>query len=266
MSADRPPVDYQTRDGVGFVTLDRPDALNALDLATIESLQAIANDATTNSEVRALLLTGRGRAFSAGGDIKAMAGMTGQVDPRGAMLDGVGALHRALSDLHRLPKPLIAAVNGPAAGAGVGLALLADIVWAGSSASFTLAFTAIGVSPDSGTTHSLVRAVGPKLAAELFLTNRSVPAEEARRIGLVSQVLPDDELLPAAQELAITLARGATAAFGRVKNLVRESLGNGFETQLAREREEVGRSATTQDFSEGLRAFVEKRQPSFRGS
>lgn len=259
------PVCYEKEGGVATITLNRPEVRNAINMATIDRLREVLLEASVDPEVRALLITGAGTHFSAGGDIKAMLAKNSVEQPQAAMLAGVGALHGVLSLLHRLPKPVVAAVNGWAAGAGVGLMLHADIAWAASSASFTLAFTAIGVSPDSGTTYHLPRTVGPKLASELLLTNRALDAEEALAVGLVSRVLPDDELVPAAHRLAARLAQGPTLAYARVRDLVRSSFENGYETQLAREREEVGRSSTTYDFGEGLAAFAAKRQPEFRG-
>ena len=264
-------VTFEVAGGVGHVTLDRPEALNALDVPTIRRLREILGSLESSNEVRAVLLTGTGRAFCAGGDVKAMLSMAGSLgvgadEAQAAMLEGVGELHPVLAGVHHLPKPVVCAVNGPAAGAGVGLALVGDVTWAARSATFTLAFTGIGVSPDSGTTFTLPRAVGPKLAAELFLTNRQLDAEEALAAGVVSRVLPDETLLAEARALAERLARGPTLAFGRVKELLRESLSNDFESQLDRERHEVGRSALTRDFGEGLAAFVEKRRPTFKGT
>ena len=260
---------YEVEDGVATITLNRPKAFNAIDFDVISRLREVTTEAATSAEVRAVLVTGTPPAFCAGGDIRAMLGEA--LDPsaidssQAAMLEGVGALHRALTGLYRLPKPVVAAVNGVAAGAGVGLSLAADISWAAESATFTLAFTGIGVSPDSGTTFLLPRAVGSKLAAELFLTNRLLEADQALYAGLVSRVLPDEELLPAARELAARLAEGPTLAFRRTKELLRASIGDGFETQLESERQNVGRSARTADFAEGLQAFVDKRDPDFRG-
>jgi 2-(1,2-epoxy-1,2-dihydrophenyl)acetyl-CoA isomerase len=252
--------------GAAHLTLERPEVLNAIDLATIEALREIFVRITADDTVRAVSITGSGRAFSAGGDIRSMLDMAIDSEaPEAAMSAAVSALHAMFSLLHRLPKPVVAAVNGPAAGAGVGLLLHAGIAWAAPGATFTLAFTGIGVSPDSGTTYHLPRLVGPRLATELFLTNRKLNAEEALALGLVTRVVEDDNLVPEVRRLAERLAQGPTGAFGRVRELVRDSLENGYETQLARERVEVGRSARTKDFAEGLRAFLEKRRADFCG-
>lgn len=256
---------FDVTDGIGTLTLNRPTALNAIDFDTIERLHEVIQQATTSNEVRAILLTGKGRAFCAGGDVKLMQRVSGDPSAKAMMLDGVRELHRVLAGLYSMPKPVVAAVNGPAAGAGVGLALTADIVWVGASANFTLAFSAIGMSPDSGTTFLLPRVVGPKAAAELFLTGRVLSAEEALEIALVSRVLADDELLPAAHKLTARLAEGPTQAYARVKSLLRSSSEGDFERQLEKERLEVGESTLTEDFAEGLQAFVEKRRPRFTG-
>ncbi len=255
---------YEVAGGVARVILNRPEALNALDLAVISRLREVFAAAAAD-EVRAVLLTGSGRAFCAGGDVKAMLGMEDAASRQEAMLDAVGELHRMLASLYLLPKPVVAAVNGAAAGAGVGLALACDVAWAARSATFTLAFTGIGVSPDSGTTYLLPRAVGPRLASELLLTNRRLSAEEALAAGLVTRVVDDGELEGLAGKLAARLARGPTRAYARTKELLRRSFADRFEAQLENERQEVGRSAVTDDFVEGLRAFVEKRRPEFRG-
>ena len=257
---------YEVQDGVGRITLNRPQALNALDLATIRRLREVVTVAATSLDVRAVLLAGNGPAFCAGGDVKLMLSLASAEDDarEAAMLAGVGELHPVIADLCGMPKPVVAAVHGAAAGAGVGLALAADVTWAARSASFKLAFTALGVSPDSGTTFLLPRAVGPKLAAELFLTNRRLSADEALAAGLASRVLDDDELLGAARELAARLARGPTLAYARVRSLLR-TIPDRLETQLEHERRNVGLSARSADFVEGLRAFVEKRPPEFRG-
>jgi 2-(1,2-epoxy-1,2-dihydrophenyl)acetyl-CoA isomerase len=266
--ADKSTVLYSTRDGVGVLTLNRPESLNALDMETLAELRRVVAHAATDTAARALLVSGEGRGFCAGGDLKQMLSSwiaAGPGRPRTGALEGAGDLHQAVSMLARMPKPVVCAVNGPAAGAGVGLALTGDVVWAAESATFTLAYTAIGLSPDGGTTYFLPRVVGPKRAAELLLTNRKLDAQEALQIGLVSRVLADEELLPAAEQIAKQLAAGPTRAYAEVRTLLRDSLRNGLEDQMEDERQAIARSVMTGDFAEGVTAFVQKRQPTFGG-
>ena len=239
--------------GAAHLTLERPEVLNAIDIATIEALHEVLVQLTADETVRAVSITGSGRAFSSGGDIRSMLDMAIDSEaPEAAMSTGVGALHAMFSQLHRLPKPVVAAVNGPAAGAGVGLLLHADIAWAAPHATFALAFTGIGMSPDSGTTYHLPRLVGPRLATELFLTNRQLSAEEALALGLVTRVVEEEQLVPEVRRLAERLAQGPTGAFARVRALVQDSLENGYETQLARERIEVGELCPLGGFRRGI--------------
>lgn len=265
-------VTFEVEAGVGTITLNRPAVLNALDAGAMGELARVVTRAGLDPAVRAVLLTGAGRAFCAGGDVKQMAagvpaaaratsGTMSQADA----LAGASDLHQAISGLRRMPKPVLSAVNGVAAGAGVGLALAGDLVWAGQSATFTLAYTAIGLSPDGGATFFLPRAVGPTRALEYLLTNRKLSAGEAAAVGLISRILPDEELLEAARDMASRLARGPTQAFAEVKELVRWSLVNGLETQLENERQALTRTVGTRDFGEGVAAFVAKREPEFEG-
>lgn len=258
---------YELVEGVGKITLNRPDSLNALSRETLRRLRDVAEGVAMDDSVRAVLLTGAGRAFCAGGDVKMM--MSGMAEPnetpQGAVLHGAADLHHAISAFYRMSKPVVCAINGAAAGAGLGLAMAADVLWAAESATFKLAYTAIGLSPDGGTTFALPRLVGIKLATELFLTNRKLNAREALSAGLVTRVLPDAQLLEEATQLAAQLAKGPTQAFAEVKALVAQSLRNGLETQLENERQGIARSVVTRDFLTGVMAFVEKRAPTFEG-
>lgn len=270
MSEQQATVLYEAVDGVGRITLNRPDRLNALDPETIAQLERCALRAATDGEVRAVLITGQGRGFCSGGDVKTMATGAGAGDlaglpPQAIALSAAGTLHHAIATLRRMHKPVICAVNGPAAGAGVGVALAGDIVWAARSASFKLAYTAIGLSPDGGTTSLVTRAIGPRLAAELFLTNRTVEADEAQRIGLCTRVLADEALMDATEQLASELASGPTRAFSAVKQLVRSAQHDSLESQMETERQLVAEMITSADFMEGVMAFMQKRQPKFKG-
>lgn len=259
---------YEVQDGVAEITLERPDVLNALDAELIDQISQAAAQAATDDAVRAVILTGAGKGFCAGADLKWLLKQTG-AEP-GPELQGkfwsiAGRLHDGIASLKRMRKPVIAAVNGPAAGAGVGYALACDMVWASSEASFRLAYTGIGLAPDGGTTGLVTRLVGEKRAFELFYTAAKLPAEEAERIGLVTRVLPPERLLPEVRDMAAQLARGPALAFGLAKSLINEAMREGLETQMEREREAISRTAGSQDFAEGVKAFLEKRPPRFTG-
>ena len=275
MSRNADHVRVENSDRVARLTLDRTEALNALDRKTLRALRRAAVSAAEDPDVGAILLTGSGSAFCVGADLKEMS--TGRMaeageSPREAVFGTAGELHHLISALARAPKPVICAVNGTAAGAGVGIALACDVIWAAKSATFKLAYTAIGLSPDGGTTFFLPRLVGPKLAAELFFTNRKLTADEALAFGLVSRVAADAELLPAARALASDLARGPTRAFAEVKALLRVSAHNGLETQTEDERQAIARTFASADFAEGISAVsygghlkIKKGQTSERG-
>lgn len=254
--------------GVATLTLNRPKALNALSPELMQELFLAAARLGSDPAVRAVLIRGEGRGFCAGGDVKSMmSGMMGGGEGPPAVMAkrGAGLLHSIIAELRRMPKPVICAVHGPCAGAGVGLALAGDIIWAAESARFRLAYTGIGLCPDGGTTYALPRAVGEKMALELFLTNRELDAKEALRLGLVSQVFPDEELGLRSAELAGRLSRGPTKAYAAAKALVRDSLREGLETQMESETQAVAAMMTTADFLEGVSAFVQKRDPEFKG-
>jgi len=260
---------YAVDKGVASIVFNRPERLNALDDASLTELSELTAAAVSDPGARAILLTGEGRGFCAGADLKfllerALSGLEGPID---AMFrQGAMHLHAAIADLRRTGKPVVSAVNGPAAGAGVGLALAGDVVWAAKDATFTLAYTKIGLAPDGSTTYSVTRAVGEKKALELFLTGATVPAEEALAIGLVTRVFATpDELQKEARALAERFAQGPTIAYGLAKSCVVDALREGLETQLERERQAIARASTTDDFMEGVSAFVQKRPAEFKG-
>jgi len=260
---------WSVEDGVATITFARPERLNALDDVALSELARAAARAASDDSVRSILLTGEGRGFCAGADVKFMVerAMAGLDEPIGALFrSGATQLHAAVAELRRTPKPVVAAVNGPAAGAGVGLALAADVVWAARDATFTLAYTKVGLAPDGATTYFLTRLVGEKRALELFLLGESLTADRALELGLVTRVLPTpDELMKEARALARKLARGPTVAFGLAKACVVDSLREGLESQMEKERQSISRAALTEDFMEGISAFVQKREPEFKG-
>lgn len=251
-------------DGIGRLTLARPERLNALDKATGEELLDAVMRLRDDASVRAVVLTGAGRAFSAGGDIREMA----RADelPEGFFEELLVTLNRSILALAETPKPVIAAVNGVAAGLGFNLALAADIRVAARNAEFTQAFLKIGLIPDGGGTFLLPRIVGWARATELILTARTVSSEEALRLGIVHEVVDDDEFPDTVEAWARRLADGPTAAIGRVKQLLTHSLTADLKSQLRFEREMQMASGATADFREGLAAFSEKRPPRFTGT
>ena len=245
--------------GVATITLNRPDALNALNATMRRELLAAVKDAGRDGEVRALVITGAGRGFCAGADLR---GGSGEREFRRVLTDEYNPLIEAL---RRLPKPVIASVNGVAAGAGLSLALAADLVIASADARFVPAFNRIALVPDSGLTRTLVRAVGRHRAIEILLGERELSADDAHAAGLVAAVVPMAELAGATRGTAERLAQGPTGAIGLTKRLVNGAEDATLADSLAAEaalQELAGRSA---DHAEGVAAFGEKRDPEFSG-
>jgi 2-(1,2-epoxy-1,2-dihydrophenyl)acetyl-CoA isomerase len=256
-------LEFELTGAVATITLARPDKLNALDLQMAEELFEVAMRCDHDPAVRAVVLTGAGRAFMAGGDLAAFdeAGSDrGRFVARTATL-----LHAAISHFNRMDAPVVAAVNGVAAGAGMSFALSTDLALAARSARFTMAYTRAGLTPDGSSTYFLPRLVGLRRAQELVLTNRELSAEEALDWGLVNQVLDDDELMSAATDLATKLAAGPTRSLGAAKRMMREGLERSLETQMEVECREIAAAASRPDGREGTGAFLAKRRPEFTG-
>jgi len=256
-------LDLQIDGAIATITLNRPDAANAFNLVLATELNHAAIVCQHNPNIRVVVLTGNGKLFSAGGDLSVMYEAGDQVDV--ALKQLTDQLHGAFSTLMRMRAPLIVAVNGAAAGIGLSLALIGDITLASEKASFTLAYTAAGLSPDGGATYLLPKIVGIKRAKEMMITNRKLSATEALDWGMVNQVTAPDALLDEAQSLAQSIAQGATNAFGSVKSLVLSSFSESLESQMALEVEALARNAMSQDGREGIEAFLEKRRPEFKG-
>ena len=254
---------FEVRDHVAHITLNRPQAANTLNVEMGMDLMRAALRCEEDRSVRAVLLSGSGAAFCAGGDLKAFH----------AHLDGLPAhikevvtyLHTALSHLTRMNAPVVTAVHGFAAGAGLSLACASDLVVAGESARFTMAYTRAGLTPDGSATHFLPRVVGLNRALDLALTNRTLSAREAMEWGIVSRVVPDAEVHAQAEALAAQLAAGPTRAFGNVKRLMRTGWTETLETQMAYEADSIAEMTRLADGREGVTAFVEKRAPHFTG-
>jgi len=257
-------VDLKIADGVAHITLNRPEAAKAIDLTMARELFDAAIRCDAHGDVRAVVLTGAGRAFSAGGDVRAFAA-AGERLP--AVLKELTAhLHGAVSRLARMNAPVIAAVNGVAAGAGMSLACAADIVLAAESARFTMAYTRLGFTPDGSSTFFLARLIGLRRAQELLFTNRMLTASEALAWNLVTRVVPDADVSAQAEQLARELAAGPTRAFGGVKRLLLAAASTGLETQMELETELIADAACGADGREGPAAFVAKRPPRFIGT
>jgi 2-(1,2-epoxy-1,2-dihydrophenyl)acetyl-CoA isomerase len=251
-------------DGVATVRLCDPASMNALSAAVAADLERILRELSADDSVRALVLTGTGRAFCAGGDVQSF--YDNREDPHDIMQSSLDGLHGAVGRLIDAPFPTISAINGVVAGAGMGIALATDLAIAAESAMFTMAYTGIGVSPDGSSTFFLPRLVGTRVAMDMILTNRRISSEEALSLGIVNSVVPDDELEEATRNLAAKLASGPTLAYVRARKLIRSSLGADPFTQMDAEAAGILAAGETRDFYEGISAFIEKRPPHFTGS
>ena len=248
--------------GVLRITLNRPDKLNAFNPAVHKGLADAMTRAETDAAVRCLLITGAGRGFCAGQDLTERDMKASAID----LGEGLDARYNPLvRRMRALPKPIVCAVNGVAAGAGANFALACDIVLAARSASFIQAFVKIGLVPDCGGSYFLPRLAGTQRAMALAMTGERLPAEDAERFGLIWKVVDDDALMDVAMKIAANLAAGPTRSLGLIKKAIYDSAGNSLAAQLDLERDlqrEVGRGT---DFREGVTAFLEKRKPSFTG-
>ncbi|MFJ9381484.1 enoyl-CoA hydratase/isomerase family protein [Streptomyces sp. NPDC101455] len=249
-------------DGRGLARVEMcRGAGNAIDLAMARALRDAAEECE-QERVRAVLLTGRGRSFCVGGDLKEFAALPEERLP-GHLTDVTDALHAALRILAGLDAPLVVAVRGAVAGAGLGLVAAADVSLAATDAGFTAAYTAIGYTPDAGVSWSLPRLVGPRRALDLLLTNRRVSADEALGMGLVSRIVAPELLDEEAVRAAGALARGATGAYGATRRLVGRALLAGLDEHLDAEARQLAVAAVSAEGREGVAAFVAGRPPRF---
>lgn len=266
MASDNPPVLLENKGAVRVLTLNRPDVLNACNLALLTELGKAIRDAERDAGVRCLVLTGAGRGFSAGQDLADVAERYQSSQPieLGAHLRR--NYHGTIVKIRTMEKPVVAAVNGVAAGAGCSLALACDVRVAAESASFIEAFVNVGLVPDSGSTFMLPRLIGLSRALEMAITGRKVKADEALRIGLVNQVVADGELLNETLKLAAKLAELPPRAIGLTKRAMNAAWCNDLETQLEYEAQLQTTAGQTGDHREGVTAFLEKRTPKFTGA
>lgn len=252
---------YQASEGVATLTLNRPDVLNAMNGDLMRELREGVERAAGDAGVRAVLITGAGRGFCAGADLAAR-GKDGITDS-GTLLRE--RYHPIIMTLRQMPKPVVTAVNGVAAGAGMSLALAGDVVLAARSASFLQAFSKIGLVPDAGSTYFVPRYAGEMRARALAILAEKIDAEEAQRIGLVWKVHADDALQDEAGKLARHLATMPTMAYGMIKEALNQSFDNDLAAQLEVEATLQSRASRSDDCKEGVAAFMEKRKPQFKG-
>jgi len=263
MSTSYESIQYEVRDAVAYLTLNRPTAANAINMTMGRELMDAVTRADADTTVRALLLTAQGKMFSGGGDLASFAAYGDDVHR--ALRELTAYLHVAVARLMRLEVPVVVAVNGVAAGAGMSLALAGDYVIAAESARFTMAYTKAALVPDGGATHVLPRLIGLRKTQDLMLTNRVLSAKEADSWGLVSRVVPDSELAAEAEKMVKQLAEGPTLAFAGVKRLLASTATTSLETQLEQESREIGFASQTVDGKEGMAAFLGKRPAKYLG-
>jgi 2-(1,2-epoxy-1,2-dihydrophenyl)acetyl-CoA isomerase len=253
--------------GVAFITLNRPERLNALDPEMATALHASFIDVATDLEVRCVVVCGEGDGFMAGGDLRFFEQSlnrlaTGDHQPLSEIFN---AVHGTIRTIHGLPKPIIASVHGAVAGFGVSLVAACDLAIAAKDTVFTMAYCHIGTSPDGGSTFTLPRMIGLKRSMELALLGDRFDADHAVSLGLINRVVPGDDLRAQTEQLAVRLAAGPTKAYAKTKMLLNTSLDADLDQQLDREQAAFLECATSDDFAEGVTAFLDKRRPRFRG-
>lgn len=251
---------FEIKDAVGFITLNRPDKYNAFNREMALRMQGHLEECKSR-EVRCVYITGAGKAFSSGQDLEEV------VDPDGPKIETILSEHYnpIIRRIRCLEKPVVAAVNGVAAGAGANIALCCDVVVAAQTASFIQAFSKIGLVPDSGGTYFLPRLVGWQKATALMMLGDKVTAEEAERMGMVYKLYSEESFKEESMKIAYTLANMPTKGLALTKQLLDNSFNNDYEEQLQDEEIFQKRAGSTADYKEGVAAFLEKRKPTFRG-
>ncbi|MGX6444234.1 enoyl-CoA hydratase/isomerase family protein [Neobacillus sp. K501] len=242
------------------LTLNRPESLNAFSPEMILGLTNTIREAQNDDDVQVIVLSGSGRSFSAGGDVKTM----GQAGPT-QVYDHVGKLNQLILTMKNLEKPIIAAVHGFAAGAGVNLALACDLIVAAEDSKFALSFSQVGLVSDGGGSYFLPKLIGPHLAKQFFFSAEPIPAERLYQLGVINALIPLEKLQEETTKLALKLAHGPGRAYGKLKKLIDHSLTSTLEEILEEERLTQVLMVQTEDHKEGVTAFKEKRKPAFKG-
>jgi 2-(1,2-epoxy-1,2-dihydrophenyl)acetyl-CoA isomerase len=256
------PVTVERRGGIAVLTLNRSEAFNAFDLPMVSLLADRLVTLAADASVRGVVVTGSGKAFCAGGDLKWVSSFKNGAPA--AFHELAARFHLAVTEIRRMPKPVIAAVNGVAAGGGFSLALACDFRVLGSSSVLRQAYTSSGLCIDGGGTFTLPRLVGLARALEIAAFDQPISSEQALALGLATQVVADASVLPSSLAMAESLAQKSVHAFAATKQLLTDSFGSSFEAHLERERQALGACAGHAEGQEGLRAFAEKRRPVFR--
>jgi 2-(1,2-epoxy-1,2-dihydrophenyl)acetyl-CoA isomerase len=252
---------FEITNGVACLVLNRPEKFNAFNREMALLLQAMLDECAAVDTIRCVYITGAGKAFSAGQDIAELTGPA-KVEIKQILAEQYNPI---VKRIRNLPKPVIVAVNGVAAGAGANIALCGDVVVAAASASFIQAFSKIGLIPDSGGTFTLPRLVGWQRASALMMTGEKISAEQAEKMGMLYKIFPDESFEAESKKIAYTLAQMPTKALAYTKQALNQSFGNSFEAQLQLEDKLQQQAALTTDYAEGIAAFLEKRRPSFTG-
>lgn len=255
-------IQLKIENNIAYITLNRPEVFNSFNREMALQLQDILDNCKTNDDVRAIVLTGNGKAFCAGQDLKEVTSPEHNPGFKKILEEHYNPI---ILKIRHIEKPIIAAVNGVAAGAGANIALACDIVLAHEKASFIQAFSLIGLIPDSGGTFFLPRLIGFQKASALAMLGEKIPAQEAEKLGMVYKVIPEEVFEEEVQKAAIKLANMPTKALGFIKQLLNQSLTNNLESQLDLESKLQIEAAQTDDYAEGVSAFIEKRQPIFKG-
>jgi len=255
------PILFAIEGGIATITLNRPDKLNSFNREMALLLQQKLDECASLHPVRCVYITGAGKGFCAGQDLAEV------VDPQGPGMQRILSEHYnpIITRIRNLPKPVVAAVNGVAAGAGANIALACDIVVATQSASFIQAFSKLGLIPDSGGTFMLPRLIGWQKASAIIMLGDKVPASQAEQMGMIYKVFPDEDFVAESKKIALTLSQMPTKGLAYTKHILSYSMTNNLEQQLLLEDEFQQKAANTWDFKEGIQSFLEKRAPQFKG-